>query len=138
MQPDTLWVPNSIATALVGRGIGREVVPCLRRVKPLRKAAFSDPWDRPTPTEQFDTIGVEGRISEPLPNDIVLVDDIVTRGHTLLGAANRMAEAIPQARIRAFAAMRTMSTPSDFVAMYDPCSGTIEYRDWADDTLRRP
>ena len=138
MQPDTLWVPNRIATALVERKIGKEVVVCLTRVTPVRKAALSEPSERPTVDEQFDTMAVQGRISEPLPDEIVLVDDIITRGATLLGAANRLAEAFPEARIRGFAAMRTISNPSEFEAMFQPRSGTIQYREQTGDTLRRP
>ena len=136
MQPDTLWVPDRIATALAKMGIGREVVACLVRTTALRKAAWTDSSERPKPREHVDTIGVQGRISSP--DEILLVDDIVTRGATLLGAANRLAEAFPAARIRAFAAMRTISDPSDFVATYEPSSGTIQYRDPTGDTLRRP
>jgi phosphoribosylpyrophosphate synthetase len=40
------------------------------------------------------------------PSNILLVDDIITRGATLLGAASRLAEAFPKAEIRAFAVMR--------------------------------
>ncbi len=138
MRPGTLRVPDRIATALVARGIGKEVVKYLVRVTPIRKAALVDSSERPTPTEHFETIGVQGRISEPLPSEIMLVDDIVTRGATLLGAANRLAEALPSARIRMFAAMRTISDTSDFVDTYQPCSGTIQYRDEEGDTLRRP
>ncbi|MDA4132801.1 MAG: phosphoribosyltransferase, partial [Thaumarchaeota archaeon] len=70
--------------------------------------------------------------------ELLLVDDIVTRGATLLGAANRLAEAFPDARIRGFAAMRTVSNPSDFVDAYQPCTGTIRYREMTGDSLRRP
>jgi predicted amidophosphoribosyltransferase len=138
MQPGTLWVPQRIAAALVERNLGREVFACLARITPVRKAAWSDPSERPSPTEQLNTMGVQGRVSETSLDEIVLVDDIITRGATLVGAANRLAEAFPKARIRAFAAMRTISVPSQFVSLYEPCCGTIQYRDWADDTLRRP
>lgn len=33
MQPETLWVPERLATALVRMGLGKEAVPCLVRVK---------------------------------------------------------------------------------------------------------
>ncbi len=138
MQPGTLWVPDRIAKALVARGIGREVVECLARVKPIRKAAISDPSQRPSPAEQFETIGVQGRISEPKPDEIVLVDDIVTRGATLLGAANRLAEAFPSAQVRGFATMRTISDSSEFERLYHPVQGIIRYREATGDTLRRP
>jgi len=138
MRPGTLWVPDRIAAALVAGGIGKEVLRCLTRLTPIRKAALSNASERPTPAEQFETIGVQGRISDPPPDELLLVDDIVTRGATLLGAANRLAEAFPDARIRAFAAMRTVSNPADFVDAYQPCTGTIQYREMTGDSLRRP
>jgi predicted amidophosphoribosyltransferase len=137
MRPGTLWVPERIASALVKMGMGREVVACLVRTTALRKAARTDPSERPKPQEHIDTISVQSQISEQ-PNEILLVDDIVTRGATLLGAANRLAEVFPGAQVRGFAAMRTISDPSDFVATYEPCSGTIQYRERTGDTLRRP
>jgi predicted amidophosphoribosyltransferase len=137
MQPGTLWVPDRIATALATTGIGKAVTRCLTRVRPLRKAAFSDASERPSPIEQFDTLAVQGRILEPLPIQITLIDDIVTRGATLLGAANRLAEVFPESRICGFAAMRTAS-PSTFVDPYDPQFGTIRYRELTLDTIRRP
>jgi predicted amidophosphoribosyltransferase len=136
MRPGTLWVPERIASALVNMGMGR-VVACLVRTTALRKAARTDPSERPKPKEHTDTISVQSHISEQ-PNEILLVDDIVTRGATLLGAANRLVEVSPAAQIRDFAAMRTISDPSDFTATYEPRSGTIQYRGRTGNTLRRP
>ena len=138
MKEDTLWVPERIASALVQRHLGKEVVPCLVRETPVPKSAWSDASERPTPSRHFETIAVQGSIKDPPPEKFVLVDDIVTRGATLLGSANRLLEAFPKAQVHAFAAMRTISVPSKFTNMYDPQSGTIEYRAWIDDTLRRP
>lgn len=135
MRPDTLWVPERIATALVRMGLSKEIVPCLVRVKPVPKAASSAPIERPTTTEHYESIGVQGRFSKP--DEILLVDDIVTRGATLLGAANRLADVFPQAHIRAFAAMRTISNPDEFNQVNDPCVGTIGLREFGD-TIRRP
>src|SRR5712692_7773407 len=94
MRPNTLWMPERIATALVRRKIGGQVLACLARLSPLRKAAWSDPSDRPRPSEQYNTISVQGRVSSS-PGEVVLVDDIITRGATMLGAANRVVEAFP-------------------------------------------
>ncbi|OLE89010.1 MAG: hypothetical protein AUF79_12630 [Crenarchaeota archaeon 13_1_20CM_2_51_8] len=138
MQPNSLWVPNRIANALVKEGIGKEVAAWLVRKTPVRKAAWSKPADRPKPKEHIATISVQGRISEPLPDQIVLVDDIITRGSTLLGAANSLAEALPKAQIRAFVAMMTISDPSHFVTLYKPSLGSVQYRPLTEDTIRRP
>lgn len=133
-RPGTLWVPQRLASALVQRGLGKDVVECLKRVTPLQKAATSLAEDRPKAAQHYASMQVQKMLSEP--EEILLIDDVVTRGATLLGAANKMADAFPSARIRAFAAMRTISRPSDFVATYDPQMGTIELV--GNGTLRRP
>jgi hypothetical protein len=135
MQPNTLWVPERIAAALVKIGLGREVVASLVRINPVRKAASSAPSERPIAVDHYESMIVQGRLSNP--EEIVLVDDVVTRGASLLGAANRLADVFPKAHIRAFAAMRTISNPLEFEKVHDPCVGTIELRD-SGDTLRRP
>lgn len=135
MRPNALWVPERIATALGKAGIGRDVASCLVREKPVRKAAFCAAKDRPTAVEHYESISVQGSLSRP--DEIVLVDDIVTRGATLLGAANRLADVFPECHIHAFAAMRTISNPDEFVKVYDPCVGTIDLWETGE-TYRRP
>jgi predicted amidophosphoribosyltransferase len=135
MQPNTLWVSERIATALIAAGIGKQVVSCLIRAKAVPKAALSSPSERPTAEQHYESITVQGTLSKP--DEIVLVDDVVTRGATLLGCANRLADAFPQCRIRAFAAMRTISNPNDFENVYSPCVGTIDLYDTGD-AFRRP
>jgi hypothetical protein len=136
LQPDSLWVPERIATALVRRRFGARVLPCLTRTRAVRKSATSQADQRPRPTEHFESLAVQGNLGST--EDIVIVDDIVTRGHTMIGAANRLLEAFPSARIHAFAAMRTVSGWMDFSHIYDPQIGLIEYREDSDDCLRRP
>ncbi len=137
MQPNSLWVPHNIATALVKRGMGKEVVALLARKTPVRKAAWSKPSERPKVKEHIASMIVQQQISVP-PDQILLVDDIITRGATLLGAANRLADALPSARIRAFAAMATISDSSDFESLFKPLLGTVQYRPLKGDTIRRP
>jgi len=130
----TLWVPQRLASALVRKGLGKKVVECLSRVTPLPKSATSFAVNRPKAADHYDSIGVKKILFEP--DEILLVDDVVTRGATLLGAANKLADAFPNARIRAFTAMRTISNPQDFVKINDPCIGTITLV--GDDTFRDP
>ncbi|HJW18946.1 MAG TPA: hypothetical protein VJ571_00110 [Candidatus Nitrosotalea sp.] len=130
----TLWVPQRIATALVRKGLGSKVVECLSRVTPLPKSATSLAANRPKAFEHYDSMKVKKILHEP--DEILLIDDVVTRGSTLLGAANKLADAFPHAHIRAFAAMRTISSQSDFTKINDPCTGTITLVN--DDTFREP
>jgi predicted amidophosphoribosyltransferase len=138
MLRDTLWVPLRVATALAKRGIGSQVDPCLVRTTAVRKAALSKASERPKPKDHFASLSVQRRISGPAPQEILLVDDIITRGSTLLGAANRLADAFPSARIRAFGVMATISDPADFVSLSKPLIGSIQYRPSKEDTIRTP
>lgn len=133
--PNSLWVPDRLAKALVKEVIGKEVARLLERVTPIRKAARSDSWNRPTALEHFQTMGVVQTISRP--EEIILVDDIVTRGATLLGAANRLLDSYPDARVRAFVAIRTQSNSFNFRNDKEPRVGMITLqRDGS--TFRRP
>jgi hypothetical protein len=112
MRPGTLWVPQRLAKALVRRGLGKGVEECLKRVTPLQKSATSLAADRPKALEHYDSMAVQKVFPEP--QEILLIDDIITRGATVMGAANKLAEAFPATRIRVFAAMRTISPPDIF------------------------
>jgi predicted amidophosphoribosyltransferase len=135
MQPNTLWVPERIANALVSVGIGKQVVSCLIRAKAVPKAALSSPKERPTAEQHYESISVQGSLRNP--DEIVLIDDVVTRGATLIGCANRLTDAFPQCHIQAFVAMRTISNPNEFDNVYSPCMGTIDLCETGD-TFRRP
>ncbi|MDA7952604.1 MAG: hypothetical protein MPJ05_02105 [Nitrosopumilus sp.] len=120
-KKETLWVPKNIADAMAAMGLGR-VEPCLQRKRHLRKAAGSA--NRPSATEQYESMGVSCIVS---PKEIVLVDDVVTRGATVLGAATRLREAFPESRISAFIAVRALF-PRNFVSMVEPHYGVIRRR----------
>jgi len=62
----------------------------------------------------------------PPPRAFLLVDDVVPRGATLLGAANRLHAAYPAVPIRAFAAIRTVSDPEEFCSIVEPAMAKIQ------------
>ena len=129
LSPDTILVPTPKSS------LGKEVAQVLSRVRPLRKAALSAPENRPLPKEHYGSMEVQKLLPEP--SSIVLVDDIVTRGSTLLGAASRLAEAFPKTKIFAFAAMRAITSEEEFDQEYSPVIGKILLRSQGD-TPRRP
>ena len=135
LTPNSLWVPQRLANALVRRGLGKDVGTCLERSKAIPKSSSSKPENRPKVTVQYDSMTVQKIIDEP--NEIVVIDDIVTRGTTLLGSINLLHDSFPNTKIRGFAFMRTMTTPSEFEKIVNPCIGKIKLRDdgWP---LRRP
>jgi hypothetical protein len=134
-QPGQLWVPKRIAAALVMEGVGSEVSCNLRRTKSVRKSATAKPDERPRMRDHFESLAVEGSIG-PGP-DFVLIDDVVTRGATLMASALKLREWYPQASIRAFAVMRAVSEPEAFEAVRSPVVGTIRLQD-SGECFRRP
>ncbi|MEM3444500.1 MAG: phosphoribosyltransferase [Thermoplasmata archaeon] len=56
---------------------------------------------------------------------IILVDDVVVRGHTFMGAAWRIYEKCPDAKIICFAAVRAISNLQDFTDWLEPVNGKI-------------
>ncbi len=115
--------------------LGRRIQ-ILKRDSYLRKSSTSSPEDRPLPEEHFDSLKVKKCLDDL--SEIVLIDDIITRGHTMLGAAWKILDVFPNAKVCGFAAMRTISNPSEFKDFYDPVKGEIEYRTELGDALRRP
>ena len=129
-----LWPALELAAALASVRLGARVLPCLERIQAVPKAAFAEPGQRPTATEHYETIACKPSV--PPPATILLVDDIVTKGATLLGSAWRLHETFPVARLTAFAAMRTLGLQPDIEALVAPCTGVI--RRAGSDADRRP
>jgi hypothetical protein len=129
-----LWAAKHLAVALVNEGLGGAAWPGLRRVRAVRKSATAAPGERPTVYLHYESFLIE-RPAAPLER-IVLIDDVVTKGRTLLAAATRLHEAFPAAQIRAFALVRTMGLVSGVQQLLDPCRGEIRWR--AGDAHRSP
>ncbi len=135
MQRNSLWVPDRMVNAMHKQGLG-EAMPALERIMPVQKSSSSPANERPLPKDHFDPTRVQTNLTAP--EQITLVDDVITRGHTMLGAAWRLHEAFPDSRIMSFAAMRTVSQEDEFWDLMEPVKGKISYRYDREDALRRP
>ncbi|MCS7137273.1 MAG: hypothetical protein NZ941_02765 [Candidatus Caldarchaeum sp.] len=135
LKEDSLWVPLEICKALEKKGLGI-THKILYRKKPIPRSSRVDPQNRPLPHVHYDSLGYQVSFIEI--RKILLVDDVVTRGHALLGSAWRVKEAYPKADVQGFALIRTISNPTEFKSLYDPEMGTITYRRKYRDALRRP
>jgi hypothetical protein len=119
-------VAESLAGALLDEGLGQSLWRGLQRIAPVRKSATAATGSRPTVGEHYASFAVT-TAAAPV-HQIVLVDDVVTKGRTLLAAAARMQEAFPLAEIRAFALVRTMGLIPGVAHLVDPCVGEITWR----------
>ena len=104
---DSVWPARSLVATLVQSGLGRDWQPLLRRATEVRKSAYAPAGMRPTPAKRFDSFATIP--ANPSCTAITLVDDVITRGATMLAALSRLREAWPHIPIRGFALVRTMS-----------------------------
>jgi predicted amidophosphoribosyltransferase len=121
-------LPNRLADALVAEGLAASAWQSLRRIRAVPKSATAAPGRRPTVQAHYDSLEVV-----PAPDlvdgaRLLLIDDVVTRGRTLLAAAMRLHEAFPQARISGFALVRTRGFTDDLDGLLEPCVGRIGWR----------
>jgi predicted amidophosphoribosyltransferase len=128
------WAAADLADALVREGLGAAAWRGLRRIRAVRKSATAAPCARPTVALHYDSFSMEPAI--PAPESVVLIDDVITRGRTLLAAAARVHEAYPHAQIRTFALLRTMGLIAGVEQVLDPCTGEIRWE--AGDARRIP
>ena len=132
-----LWIPRRICEALVARGLGTRVAPLLDRRYAIPKSAYAAQGKRPTVKvhgASLDVQGARGLAAEP----ILLVDDVITRGAALFGAAAALVAAMPACDIAAFALVRTMGFVPDVERLVDPCIGTIRIEPTTGDVHREP
>lgn len=135
LQPNSLWVPHRLSKALVVAGLGSSVEVLVEREHAVSKAATSAPSDRPTAQRHFDSM--KATDASFVDAQFVLVDDIITRGATMLAAASRLADAFPNATIGCLAIMRAISGTSEFRGALEPVIGKITLSQNGG-TFRRP
>ena len=133
-EANARWPGKEIAEELVKAGIASTCHAMLVRVEPVTKSAFAPRGDRPTARRHFETMRVASSIA--VPGRVLLVDDVVTKGSTILGAATRLAESFPDAEISAFALLRTLGLQPEVDKILDPVMGIISAH--GEEVMREP
>jgi hypothetical protein len=134
------WAAERLAFALHGVGLGGSVWAGIERRFPVRKSATALNIDRPTVRQHYESFVVSTfSTTTRLPFEpvkFVLIDDVITKGRTILAAAARLHEAFPNADIRAFTLIRTMGFVAKVDDPLDPCQGQVRWL--AQDARREP
>jgi len=122
LQKDSLWVPHQIASAIERKGLGK-ISPYLYRYQTIQQS-YRSQHQRPTAQEQYNSIATRDKdLFEP--EEILLIDEVITQGATILGCANLLRDIFPKSNIQAFAAVRVISDAINFEKFYKPCEGTV-------------
>jgi len=121
-----LWPGRLIAEELVRAGLGRQVLISLERMEAVPKSAFQARGERPNARKHYDTIRATADLAATAR--ITLVDDFLSKGNTVLGAASRLAEVYPRAALAPFAPVRAKGLQPEVAALVEPCIGHIRER----------
>jgi len=120
---EAMWVPDRFAHALVRHGLGRSVQRLLVRSEAVTRSSTAEKGGRPNAKKHFDTMAVTQLMPETWT--LILIDDVLTKGSTALGAASRLKAAFPQADVRCFVAMNACY-PDKFKQTRRPQIGTVK------------
>jgi hypothetical protein len=113
-RANTVYATRSLCRALVNGGLGERVWPCVQRLKAVPKSAFAASGQRPSAYQHWDSMSVAPALHDQGALNLLIVDDVLTRGVTLIAMATRLREAFPHALIRAFALARTDELTTSF------------------------
>ena len=128
------WAALQLAVALSEVGLALRVWVGLRRRTAVRKSAMAPSAGRPSVAQHYESFSTSP-LGVPVRR-IVLVDDVITKGRTLLAAAARMQAELPCADIRAFALIRTQGFVERLDHVTEVCHGVIRWG--AGDARREP
>ena len=132
-----LWPTKVIAELFLKEGFAKEVMPCIERVNPVRKSSFQTKADsRPSVEEHYDSLSVTPVLL--VPDQITLIDDVLTLGRTTFACVQRLNETFPKTEIRIFALVRTQSLIPNIEKIIDPSFGVISYSSATGKTSRNP
>lgn len=123
-----LWPSERIAKALVAAGLGKQVNPWLERMKAVPKSSTAKPGGRPVIQDHLDSMRVSAESTMFPPGTLVVIDDVITKGATLIAAASLLKEIFPNSEVKVFALVRTLGLQPDIGRILDPCQGIITNR----------
>lgn len=93
-----------MAHAINQNGFGKTVIELVKRDIALPKSSTSLSKDRPKAAQHYNSIDISNKLLSET-NEILLIDDVITRGATSLGLASKIAGIFPKSNIRTFAAI---------------------------------
>ena len=124
LKEGALWPAKTLCDLLVKYKLGAQVYPIIERHTTIRTSK-SSPGNRPEPPEHLATLDIKNELVSH--SSITVIDDIITKGATLLASASLVAKRFPSASIRCFAFQRTRGLQDDIDQLIEIVAGKIRY-----------
>ena len=124
-----LWPAKEICDELVAHGLAMSSAPVLERVTAVPKSSTSAVGERPKPPDHIQSMAVVNQMELELREitRVTIVDDVITRGATLIAAATLFRQRFAKAEICVFAVVRTKSYDPEVGAILDPVVGEVSF-----------
>ena len=106
LQSGALWPAALLARELVAQGMGVRVLKILERASRVQKSATAGSGMRPTAADHLASFRMS-KLSIFPPRRIVIVDDVITTGATMLAATSALVEEFRDISVHGFAFFRT-------------------------------
>jgi hypothetical protein len=124
-----LWPSKEICDELVKHGLAMKSAAFLERVTAVAKSSTSAIGERPKPADHIRSMAIVNQRELELRKitRITIVDDVITRGATLIAAASILQHHFPEAAIQIFAVVRTKSYDPEVGSILDPVLGEVSF-----------
>lgn len=127
------WASRELCEVFLDAGLGSQWLPLLQRTEAVPKSSTSANEGRPSAQRHFESLKARPDLGAAMV--LTVVDDVITRGATMLAAVARLEETFPSAEVRGFALIRTISD-RPIAAVKEPARGTVRVVPWG--TRREP
>lgn len=121
---DALWPAKVIADIFAEHSYGREVVPLLERIKKVQKSSLAPRGERPLYPEHMESMKVVD-LDLIKPEQITLIDDVITKGATTFACASLIQIAMPDTKIRIFSLISAEGLVDEIDQIFDPSVGKV-------------
>jgi len=121
VRPGAAWPIRDLVEEMGLRRLGQSCE-WLQRCEKVVKSAHAPPGKRPSVEKHCKTIAIDVSVTPTIHphRRITVLDDVITRGATLLACVIRLREYFPDATVCGFALVRTNSEASQIKKMFDP------------------
>jgi len=113
------WPGRRLCRAMLAAGLGAGMDPCVVRCVTIKSSKKCAPDERPTVKDHLASMALEGHPCLDAPRRVILVDDLVTRGSTMLAAAEVARGRYPSSLIAGFALAATLMPDAEFSVQVD-------------------